>query len=154
MAAIKLSTSLSGFTAVAIATVTVATPAAQAMSDYQWKKRPIVVFAPSDSDARLIRQKSIINGARTGFLDREVVVVYVTGTSMTHDLGAGPGMSGSALRSRFRASEGAFRVLLVGKDGGIKLDSPAPLAASDIFGEIDRMPMRRDEIRRRATDRP
>jgi hypothetical protein len=128
--------------------------AASAMSVYQWKKRPIVVFAPSESDARLVRQKATINGARTSFLDRDVVVVYVIGGVASHDLGPGPGMSGAALRSRFRASEGAFRVLLVGKDGGIKLDSPAPIAANDLFGEIDRMPMRRDEIRKRATDKP
>ena len=127
---------------------------AAAMSDYQWKKRPIVVFSPSETDARFVRQKAILNGARTGFLDREVVVIYVVGGAMRHDFGPGPGMSGSALRSRFRASEGAFRVLLIGKDGGIKLDSPAPIAAADVFAEIDRMPMRRDEIRKRSTERP
>lgn len=127
---------------------------AAAMSDYQWKKRPIVVFSPSESDARFVRQKAIISGARTNFLDRDVVVVYVNGGTVNHELGAGPGMSAAALRSRFRASEGAFRVLLIGKDGGIKLDSPSPLAASDLFAEIDRMPMRRDEIRKRSSDRP
>jgi hypothetical protein len=126
---------------------------AGAMTVYQWKKRPIVVFSPSDGDARFVRQKAIINGARTGFLDRDVVVVYVVGGTVSHDLGPSPGISGSALRSRFRASEGAFRVLLLGKDGGIKLDSPQPIAASDLFAEIDRMPMRRDEIRRRSTDK-
>jgi hypothetical protein len=126
---------------------------AQAMTVYQDRKRPIVVFAPNDSDARLTRQRQAILGARTGFLDRDVVVIYVTGGTVSHDLGPPPGMSGSALRSRFRASEGAFRVLLVGKDGGIKLDSPTPVTAADLFAEIDRMPMRRDEIRRRSTDR-
>ncbi len=126
---------------------------ASAMSDYQWKKRPIIVFSPTDSDARFVRQKGIINGNRTNFLDRDVVVIYVIGSTMSHDLGAGPGMSGAALRSRFRASEGSFRILLLGKDGGIKLDSPAPIAAVDIFNEIDRMPMRRDEIRKRSNER-
>jgi Domain of unknown function (DUF4174) len=137
----------------AIGAATLLAPGAHAMNDYQWKKRPIVIFSPSENDARLIRQRAIINGNRTSFLDREVVVVYVVGSSMTHDLGAGPGMSGSALRSRFRVSEGSFRVLLVGKDGGVKLDSPQPVSASDVFNEIDRMPMRRDEIRRRANEK-
>jgi hypothetical protein len=147
---------INGLTATAalLAVAVSAGQPADAMTAYQWKKRPIVVFAPADNDARLVRQKSIINGARTGFLDRDVVVVYVVGGVASHDLGPGPGMSGAALRTRFRASEGAFRVLLVGKDGGIKLDSPAPIAAADFFSEMDRMPMRRDEIRRRATDRP
>jgi Domain of unknown function (DUF4174) len=126
---------------------------ANAVTDYQWKKRPIVVFTPTDSDARFIRQKAMINGNRTSLLDRDVVVVYVVGATVSHDLGPGPGMSGSALRARFRATEGAFRALLVGKDGGVKLDSPAPLTVTEIMSEIDRMPMRRDELRKRSNER-
>jgi Domain of unknown function (DUF4174) len=139
------------------ASLTVLAPSvgtAQTMSDYMWKKRPIVVFAPSDGDARYVRQKLAITGNRTAFLDRDVVVVYVVGGTVSHDLGAGPGLSAAALRTRFRASEGAFRVLLLGKDGGIKLDSPVTITAVDIFSEIDRMPMRRDEARKRSTTKP
>jgi hypothetical protein len=40
-------------------------------------------------------------------------------------------------------------VLLVGKDGGVKLSSSSPLSASTLFGTIDAMPMRIDEMRRR-----
>lgn len=137
-----------------VAALLVAAPCAQAIPAYQWKKRPLIVFAPSAADARLARQKTIVAGHRPAFLDRDVVVVYVVGGDLMHELGAPPGMSAGALRSLYRASEGAFRVLLVGKDGGVKIDSPAPVAAIDLFAEIDRMPMRRDEMKKRSTDRP
>ena len=139
--------------ATAIALLCMATTA-EALTAYQWKKRALIVFAPSASDARLARQKTIVGGFRPAFLDRDVVVVYVAGGEATHDLGPPPGISAGALRSQFRVSEGAFRVLLIGKDGGVKIDSPAPIAALDLFAEIDRMPMRRDEMKKRATDRP
>ncbi len=98
--------------------------------------------------------KAMIGGNRTTLLDRDLSIVYVVGGELSHDLGPPPGMSPGAIRSLYRASEGAFRVLLIGKDGGIKMDSPQPISAADLTAEIDRMPMRRDEMRRRSSDRP
>ncbi|OGX91137.1 hypothetical protein BEN49_20965 [Hymenobacter coccineus] len=44
----------------------------------------------------------------------------------------------------------AFGVVLVGKDGGTKRTSATPLAPDDLFGTVDKMPMRRQEMRRRG----
>jgi hypothetical protein len=137
-----------------LAALAVTPELAAAIPAYQWKKRALVVFAPSASDARLVRMKSVIGGSRTSLLDRDLTVVYVVGGELSHDLGPPPGISAGAVRTLYRASEGTFRVLLIGKDGGIKMDSPQPISASDLTAEIDRMPMRRDEMRKRASDRP
>ena len=42
----------------------------------------------------------------------------------------------------------AFELLLVGRDGGVKLRRDAPVAASEITALIDTMPMRQAEMRR------
>jgi hypothetical protein len=39
----------------------------------------------------------------------------------------------------------AFRVRLVGKDGGVKFDTAKPILADALFALIDAMPMRRGE---------
>jgi hypothetical protein len=122
---------------------------AVAMSAYIWKKRPLVVFAPASGGSALDAQRAIVAGNRAGMAERHMVVVYVIGDSVSSDLGGGPGMSASALRSRFGVSAGAFRAVLVGKDGGSKLSSSSPLSAGTLFSTIDAMPMRRDEMRRR-----
>ncbi len=49
--------------------------------------------------------------------------------------------------SRYR---GRNRVLLIGKDGHVAFEAASPLAPADITGRIDRMPRRRDEMRRRG----
>lgn len=41
-----------------------------------------------------------------------------------------------------------FRIRLVGKDGGVKLDSAKPVSCDELFKLIDAMPMRRAEARR------
>lgn len=98
--------------------------------------RPLYVFSPSANDTRLARQQEINRAAASGFRDRDMTVTVVTK----------PG----ALRRRFGVGTGQFRVILVGKDGGVKLSSDAPVPAATLFSLIDSMPMRRDEIRQRG----
>lgn len=98
--------------------------------------RPLYVFSPSANDTRLGRQQEINRAAVSGFRDRDMTVTVVTGPS--------------ALRRRFGIGAGQFRVILVGKDGGVKLSSDAPVSAATLFSLIDSMPMRRDELRKRG----
>jgi hypothetical protein len=121
---------------------------ASAMTDYKWKYRPLVVFAKSEGVAPLAAQRRIVAANRPALVERNVVVIWVVGDSVSAELGPGPGVSACALRSRFGAGDAAFRVLLVGKDGGTKLSSAAPLGIAALNGTIDAMPMRRNEMRR------
>ena len=52
----------------------------------------------------------------------------------------------SVLRSQFRVNQNKFRSILIGKDGSIKLDRSIPIDPCYLFGLIDLMPMRRQEI--------
>ncbi len=122
---------------------------ADAMDQYRWSKRPVVVFAPTESDARLVRQRALLQQARGGLAERDVVVITVAGTRVATVLGRGPGVGADALRRRFGVPADAFRAILVGKDGGVKLSSREPFSPRTLFGTIDAMPMRADEMRRR-----
>jgi hypothetical protein len=51
-----------------------------------------------------------------------------------------------AIRKRFGVKVGTFQVLLIGKDGGVKLRSSGPVSMKDLFGLIDSMPMRQQEM--------
>ena len=131
---------------VSAAPVALLSSPAPAMSTYKWKQRPLVIFAPSDGHPGLIRQRGIVAALRPAFQDRQMVVVYVVGDRVSADLGAGPGLAAAALRQKYGVDSAAFRVLLVGKDGGVKLSSGAPIAAGKLFSTIDAMPMRREEM--------
>lgn len=97
--------------------------------------RPLYIFAPTANDTQLAAQRVIIAARAGGFAERDVPITEVVGAS--------------ALRSRFGVPVGTFKVVLVGKDGGVKLISPKPVSAAEIFALIDAMPMRRDEMRAR-----
>jgi len=50
------------------------------------------------------------------------------------------------LRASFQVPAEEFCVVLVGKDGGVKLREVAPVEATRLFALIDSMPMRQYEI--------
>ncbi len=131
------------------ATLAALTSPALAISAYKWKKRPLVVFAASEGDPALARQRGIVAALRPAFQDRQMVVVYVVDDKVGAELGTGPGVSAAALRARFGVAASAFRVLLVGKDGGVKLSSAAPIPGTTLFSTIDAMPMRQQETQKR-----
>ena len=52
------------------------------------------------------------------------------------------------VRGRLGIGPTDFRILLIGKDGGVKASYSEVPELSEVFGLIDAMPMRRDEMRR------
>jgi len=107
--------------------------------------RPLFVFAPTSGDERLARQQAINAAASAGYRERDMSVTVVAGSSVS-----GSSRSADALRARFGVAASQFRVILVGKDGGVKLSSASPVSAGTLFSLIDAMPMRRDEMRSRG----
>lgn len=120
-----------------------------AMSNYKWKHRPLLIFAESETNQALSEQRRIVATSRAGLAERDVVVIWVIGNKASSELGPAPLMSAADLRSRYGVDVNAFRSVLVGKDGGVKLSSSEPLGTTRLFATIDAMPMRRDEMRRR-----
>lgn len=105
---------------------------------FRWKSRLLVVAAPSADHPGAIEQRRLFAAARAEARDRDLVLVEASGD----------GPRAAEIRRRFGIPAGAFRAVLVGKDGGAKLASPNPIPAERLFAEIDGMPMRQDEMRR------
>ena len=108
------------------------------LAAHRWKSRVVVALASSPADPALVAQRRLFAALGSEARERDLVLVAATdGTP-----------AGDALRRRFGGGPG-FRAILVGKDGGEKLASTAPLGREALFPLIDTMPMRRDEMSRR-----
>jgi hypothetical protein len=130
-----------------LAATAIGAGAPAAGNPYLWKYRPVLVFAPDDGDASLVRQRQVVEAGADAFRERNVVVVYVVGDRVSQAFGPAPGATAPTLRQRYGVAAGAFHAILVGKDGGVKLQSRTPLSAERLSKVIDAMPMRRDEMR-------
>jgi hypothetical protein len=131
------------WTAAPLACVVPDRTAAADVDAHRWRDRLLIVFAAGENAPALLRQRDIARQARADFSERELVTIEVVGNSVS-----GSDESAAALRERFGVAPHAFRVLLLGKDGGVKMVSSVPLAAGALVSTIDAMPMRREESRR------
>ena len=111
------------------------------LSQYRSKNRVLLIFAPGKTDLRWQKQNALLGNSAEAFRDRDLVRVDDLETD---------GSRGKELRSRYGIKPGQFRILLIGKDGHVASGGPTPIASSELTEQIDRMPMRREEMRRRG----
>lgn len=121
---------------------------------HRWEHRLLLVFAPSDTAEQLSRQEERFEGQDAGFRDRNLLLLVLT-EEPAGTLRAAPGtdprpLTEAATRrlyDRFGVPTGAFRVVLVGKDGTEKRRDAEPVTVRSVFDTIDAMPMRQREMR-------
>jgi hypothetical protein len=112
------------------------------LSDHQWKNRLILVQAESENNHEI----ETLRKARAEVDDRDVVWFVNTGLDLVSNQKAVSSSLENDIKSLFEKTRLDDRVLLIGKDGGIKSrDSSLDLDA--IFRRIDAMPMRIREMR-------
>jgi hypothetical protein len=121
-----------------------------ALDGYRWQNRLLLVFAPDADSALYRRQQEMLLVAECGLNERDVVVISVLKDVVsTKERPAAP-VSADDLRDAYDVLPHDFRVVLIGKDGGVKLRQDEPILAADLFALIDSMPMRKQEMRRPA----
>lgn len=107
------------------------------LDEFRWKNRVLVVVAPLGDPAAEQRRR-IYNSAVKGMSKRAIVLSEaVDGSERSRQI-----------RSLLGASGKRFQVFLVGKDGNTAISDDRPVSAGYLFGKVDAMPMRRDEMRR------
>ncbi|WP_308342258.1 DUF4174 domain-containing protein [Roseobacter insulae] len=104
------------------------------LKQFIWKKRPVVVFADSENNPAYIEQMRLLHEREEELDARDVVVITDTDPDAKSDL-----------RQKLRPR--GFMLVLIGKDGGVKLRKPFPWDVREISRSIDKMPMRQREIR-------
>ncbi|MEH2276413.1 MAG: DUF4174 domain-containing protein [Nostoc sp.] len=121
------------------------------LSSQKWKNRVLLVFAPSVDNHTYQQQMQLLQEHNSGFADRDLVLVQVLATDESYaNRQPIDKPSAAKLRDRFGVDKGNFRVILVGKDGGVKRSDATPVQATAIFKEIDAMPMRQQEMQKRG----
>lgn len=115
---------------------------------FKWKRRLLLVFAPDSSHPLFESLQREISTQKQAVDDRDLVVFEIlgVGTSKRDGTQLAP-HSAASLREQFGVSPNAFSLILVGKDGGVKLRRNDPVNLEEIFRLIDSMPMRQDEMR-------
>ncbi len=104
------------------------------LTQFKWKKRPVVVFAESDLDPAFVEQMELLRSRPDELASRDVVVITDTEPEPL-----------SELRKKLRPR--GFMLVLLNKEGTVNVRKPFPWDVREISRSIDKMPIRKREIR-------
>jgi hypothetical protein len=108
---------------------------AQDLDSYLWKNRVIVLFK-DDNNSKWKNQQDLLKDYSEELIERDIVVLEPEGKTKSKWLAM------YDLESNFNG------LVLIGKDGGLKLKEKFLVQPQTIFALVDTMPMRRGEIKR------
>ncbi len=108
-------------------------PRVSDLTQYRWHNRPLVIFAPSKTDPAYITQMSMLEKQQAELAERDIIVLIDTSPTANGTL-------------RKQLNPKGFEVVLVGKDGGMKLRETTPLDTEVLLSTIDKMPMRQAKL--------
>ncbi|MDE0590197.1 DUF4174 domain-containing protein [Halocynthiibacter sp. C4] len=111
------------------------------LAEHKWVARPLVVMAESPNDPNFKRQVEMIEADWPEFAARDVVLILDTDPAAESDVR-------QTIRPR------GFMMVLIAKDGSIAQRKPSPWTAREILRAIDKMPLRKDEVRERRDISP
>ena len=104
------------------------------LDEYLWLNRLIVVFANSERDPAFRKQIELLTARPGDLIERDVMVITDTNPAAQ-----------SAIRDRLRPR--GFGLVLIDKDGLIKLRKPSPWDVREISRSIDKTDLRQQELR-------
>ena len=117
------------------------------LKPYRWENRIVLLFG-SPSDASVQKQLAELKKDPAGMADRDLLVFHVDKKeTRLINPSSNPELSAKQLRSRYNKGKNTFRYILIGKDGGVKLNEREFVANTRLFSIIDAMPMRQREMR-------
>lgn len=119
------------------------------LEDYEWDKRVLVIFEDEGAKQSWAQEALVMVGDKY-FEERDMVVLRMGRDSVEPLVGeASETIDPARLRRELGVGDKAFRAVLIGKDGDVKLRSSSPICAATLFSTVDAMPMRQREIAER-----
>ena len=120
------------------------------LRQFQWKKRLLFLFAPAVNHLNFEKLHNEIVRQADEVKDRDLIVFEIVEQGASRmDTAPLDRQTADSIRDQFAIPPKEFTVILVGKDGGVKLKRDDHVNVSAIFDLIDSMPMRQNELRRR-----
>jgi hypothetical protein len=111
------------------------------LQNHQWKHRVLLLCASSAGQADFIQQKKELVPFTNELKERDLITLEILyELSDTEDK--------NYLQEQLGISADGFTVVLIGKDGGVKLKQAEPVTSQTLFSTIDAMPMRRQEMKK------
>lgn len=122
------------------------------LDSYTWHNRLLLIFTPDQGHPEFIAQNEELARVGAELIVRDLVIFrMMPGEAVTIDNSISSESNSNEIYRDFAIDTSEFRVLLIGKDGTLKLTRPVAVGTTDLFELIDSMPMRQMEMQTQGT---
>jgi len=120
----------------------------QNLEKHLWNDRVLLIITSSLENSGFEKQMVELNSNLKALEERKLVVYQITPQAYRTIIPEKSEWSNNLkLSKRFSSSEHSFKIVLIGLDGGVKLEQNTFLSTKKLFNKIDAMPMRRSKIK-------
>ena len=119
---------------------------AQDLESHRWRDRVLLLITVDLKNPEYIRQIHALKEYPAELEARKLMVCTVVENRYAKGLPAGSWRSGVQNRFATTDAKTGFRLVLIGLDGGVKLDTSSFVHLETLWALIDGMPMRRAEL--------
>ena len=120
----------------------------QHLDKHQWKDRLLLVIFDSYENTALQKQLTLFKDTEKELIERKLLIYQITPSDYKEGLQSSKPLKGSSLYQQYNPEKKEFKLILIGLDGGVKETYFSPTPPAEIYGVIDQMPMRQQEIRK------
>ena len=117
----------------------------QELQDYKWKNRIILIISSSEKSEIFNKQINALEEDHTALEERKLILFKILPSKFKINLEEWK--QDSNLYDAYNPDKEDFKIILIGLDGGIKLNKDSFKSRSELFALIDGMPMRQAELR-------
>ena len=126
----------------------------QDLKEHQWENRVVLILSKNEDSKEYQKQIAELIKWHKELRERKLLTYHVLPERYTLindpvDNEQNKWIASSDLFDQFAGDNMAFKVVLIGLDGGIKLQKNGQLTPEELFGTIDSMPMRRAEMNKK-----
>lgn len=119
----------------------------QNIEKHLWENRVLLIYDSNEKSQEIEDQLAILNKHKEELQERKIVIYSFTEKNYNLNF-ENIWKKSEELFLRFKPKKDVFTILLIGLDGGIKLEQNKILLSEKLFAIIDGMPMRKSEIRK------
>jgi hypothetical protein len=125
---------------------------AQDLKTHQWENRIIIIKTTTITSEKYQAQHKEFEGEQKALQDRKFIIYTIIGDNfeLINYTNSKRNTSGKIIGKLAKIIDNKenFEVLLIGLDGGVKLQQTTILTKEELFKLVDSMPMRQSELRR------
>lgn len=120
----------------------------QHLDKHQWKHRLLLVISDSYENIALQKQLTLFKDTEKELAERKLAVYQITPSDYKESIQNSKPLKVSSLYQKYNPEQKDFKLILIGLDGGVKATYFSPTPPAKIYGIIDQMPMRQQELRK------